>query len=737
MFRPVPFRYAALTAAIIGVFVPTLAGAEENAAVETEAINVFGRGQTRQVTTVTREDLQQSAPGTSPLKVMDKVPGVHFESADAYGAYEWSTSISVRGFSAGQLGYTLDDIPLGDLSYGNHNGLHISRAISSENIGRVQISQGTGALDTASSSNLGGTFQFYSVDPADTFGVTAGQTLGSDSARRTFVKLDTGRLANGGKLNFSVMDQNSEKWNGDGEHRNQQVNAKYVQFFDETKLSAFVNWSDRKEVDYQDMSKEMISRLGYDWDNYYPDWNKAVNSSQGTWSSGETSVWDAYYSASGLREDLLTGATLDAKMSDKLRWKTTVYNHTNKGTGLWWTPAVLSPVTGTPSVRTTEYDINRSGLLSSLTYALGNHKINGGFWYENDDFAQARRYYATSLTDPRSPYDTPSNPFRTDWDFDYEEKTLQWYAQDTITVSPALTLNVGFKSPRVEITGTEKTGADRPSGTITSEESFLPQLGLVYKYDGSNELFAGIAQNMRAIYTQPFGTTQAGFDAIKDNLKPETSTTYEAGWRFRNKQFEGVLSLYHVDFKDRLLTISSGPAIISSPSILANVGAVESDGIDAGISWKFAPRLTWFNSISINSTEYKEDYMDGTTLRTVSGKQVVGIPKQMFKTEMAYDDGAWFARLGGDYTSERYYTYTNDNSADARWLWNLGAGYRTRNVSFLKELSAQVNVTNLFDKEYIATVGTGGFAYSDPDGTTQTLMVGAPRQFFLNITGKF
>ena len=737
MFRPVPFRYAAVATAVIGAFVPALALAQENAALETEAINVFGRGQTRQVTTVTREDIQQSAPGTSPLKVLDKVPGVHFESADAYGAYEWSTSISVRGFSSGQLGYTLDDIPLGDLSYGNHNGLHISRAISSENVGRVQISQGTGAIDTASTSNLGGTMQFYSVDPADVFGVTASQTLGSDSARRTFVKLDTGRLSNGGKFNVSVMDQNSEKWKANGEHRNQQVNAKYVQFFGESKLSAFVNWSDRKEVDYQDLSKEMINRLGYKWDNYYPDWNKAVNSAKGVWTSGETSIWDAYYAGSGIRKDLLAGATIDAKMSDSLRWKTTVYKNTDKGAGLWWTPAVLSPVSNTPSVRTTEYDMDRTGLLTSLTYTAGNHKINGGLWVENDDFAQARRYYATSLTDPRSPYDVPSGAFRTDWDFDYKEKTLQWYAQDTFTLSPALTLNAGFKSPKVEVSGTEKTGANRPSGTITSEKSFLPQLGLVYKYDDRNELFAGIAENMRAIYTQPFGTTQAGFDAIKGNLKPETSTTYEAGWRFRSNELEGVLSLYHVDFKDRLLTISSGPAIVSSPSILANVGDVKSDGLDAGINWKFARKWNWFNSLSLNSTEYKQDYLDGTTTRAVSGKQVVGIPKQMFKTELAYDDGAWFSRLGGDYTSKRYYTYTNDNSADARWLWNLGAGYRARNVSFFKELATQVNVTNLFDKQYISTVGTGGFSYSDPAGTNGTLMVGAPRQIFLNVTGKF
>ena len=133
-----------------------------------------------------------------------------------------------------------------------------------------------------------------------------------------------------------------------------------------------------------------------------------------------------------------------------------------------------------------------------------------------------------------------------------------------------------------------------------------------------------------------------------------------------------MLSLYHVNFKDRLLTISSGPAIVSSPSVLANVGDVESNGLDAGINWKFARKWAWFNSLSLNSTEYKQDYLDGTTTRAVSGKQVVGIPQQMFKTELAYDDGAGF-RVLAETTLPSAITLTNDNSTDARWLES-GAG---------------------------------------------------------------
>ena len=89
------------------------------APVELKTVSVIGRGQTRQVEAVTRADIEESAPGTSPIKVVDKLPGVNFQSADPFGNYEWAVRISVRGFNQDQMGFTLDDMPLGDMFYSN------------------------------------------------------------------------------------------------------------------------------------------------------------------------------------------------------------------------------------------------------------------------------------------------------------------------------------------------------------------------------------------------------------------------------------------------------------------------------------------------------------------------------------------------------------------------------------------------------------------------------------------
>ena len=46
-------------------------------------------------------------------------------------------------------------------------------------------------------------------------------------------------------------------------------------------------------------------------------------------------------------------------------------------------------------------------------------------------------------------------------------------------------------------------------------------------------------------------------------------------------------------------------------------------------------------------------------------------------------------------------------------------------------------MTNLTDKRYISTIGSGGFTASDPNGTAQTLLAGAPRQWFVTLKKGF
>jgi len=747
-----PFKRSALAAAMIAVFastaaLPALAQSEETAAASTaelERVTVTqGRGQLRSVQGLTAADFEAAIAGTSPLVTVSRLPGVNFQSADALGNYEWSTRITVRSFAQNQLGFTLDDVPLGDMSYGNSNGLHISRAISSENVNRAFLSQGTGSLETASNSNLGGTLQFYSGDPLKKFGFQAAQTLGSDSNRRTFLRVDTGST-DFGAFYVSYTNQDADKWKGHGEQRLEQWNLKYVKDFGSSKLSAFVNTSKRREVDYQDMSLEMINRLGKDWDNFYPNFTAALNAANTLCGNNGTTYVaqcdDAYYAGAGLRDDQLAGVTLDAKLSDQLRLKTTAYYHHNKGAGLWFTPYPPTPTAPVLSLRTTEYGIHREGLVSTLEYELGAHLIKAGFWYENNDFDQARRFYNAPANNIPSVYEFPSNPYFTQWQYAFNTKTTQFSLSDTVTLAKDLTLGFGFKSLRAKIDGNLEVGTTQPSGSITASKGFLPQIGVNYQLSEIDELFAGAARNMRVYQAAgtggPFSTTAAGFNAIKGTLKPETSDSFEAGWRTQTRYYQGSLTAYLVNFHDRQLAVQQGSGIQGNPSVLSNVGGVRSAGVEAALSLRLAPGVTWYNSLSQSRSTYQDNVISNGNPVAIQGKHVVDSPDTMYKTSLGYDNGQIFGSVGADYMSKRYYTYLNDNSVQGRTLLNISGGLRSRSLGFISEGTLQFGVSNLTNKTYISTVGSNGFTNSDPNGTGQTLLVGAPRQFFVTVSGK-
>lgn len=718
-----------------------------------EEVVVLGRGETRQVQSVSNAQIDVLPAGTSPLKAIEKMPGVNFQSADAYGAYEWSTRLSIRGFNQSQLGFTLDGVPLGDMSYANHNGLHISRAIPSEAVGRVELAQGAGAIDIASTSNLGGAVEFFSADPGAEFGVRAEQMFGSDSARRTFAKLDSGELGSGTRAYVAVVDASTEKWKGGGDQDQRMVNLKVVQPIGAAKLTAYYNYSDRAETDYQDLSYQIIARRGWDWDNWYPNWGAAIAAANACNASGQSNAVvcdDAYWNASGLRKDDLGYLSLDLPIGESVEWKTTGYLHQNEGQGLWGTPYVPTPGGGSPiSIRTTEYEIDRQGVLSALTVTAGAHEINGGVWFETIDFNQARRFYGepSSTAPTRSFEDFQSNPFFTEWEYDFDTDTVVFHLQDTWSITDQLRVNAGFRSVSSESeirTVIAARPRDRKNGKIDADKSFLPQVGVNWSLAERTEVFASVARNVHTFSGSnggPFGVTADVFERIRNTVKPETSTNYELGWRFNGAALNALVTAYHVDFEDRLLGIPQCLGIIGCASSIANVGSVKTNGIEAALSWRPMTHVTWFNSAAWNDSEYDDDYTietsGGVALVPTAGKQVVDAPEWLVRSELSYDNGAFFARLDANYVDERFYTYLNDASAESYTLLNTGFGYRFDSLGVVEQVTVQVDVTNLADKEYIGSIGTNGFGVSDIGGSMQTLLRGAPRQFFVSAKARF
>jgi iron complex outermembrane receptor protein len=769
-------------------------GANEPQVTATDQVSVTAQGETRDVQSLDSKAMLQEAPGTSPILLMNRLPSVSVTSADPYGAYEWALHISVRGFSQNQLGFTLDDVPLGDMSYGNLNGLHISRALIDENLGEARLSQGTAGLDIASNSNLGGAIQYFSADPLNKRGFQASQTFGSFNGHRSFLRYDSGLLRTGTKFYIDGVWQLSDKWKGQGQRDQKyyQFNTKVQQIVGSRGLLTFyADYSNRQEVDYQDLNKVWASRLGYRWDNY-GNWANALQAANAynyqetllgktgyhvfsnlpttypypvsTLLSSPTDQSNdpedaAYFGSAGIRKDFLTYLNYKMAITDHLNWKTTIYGHNDKGAGLWYTPYVATyDNTGTAvspiSMRTSEYSINRGGVLSALSYETERNKLEGGVWFEKEDFTLARRFYGTSLADPmHSLYDMPSNPFWTQWAYDFPSTIYQIHLQDEYKIKPNVTLSAGFKTSETNMNGMltgynqgvnlnpTDTASNYAQGSLQSGKAFLPQFGINWKLNQADELFADVAENTRAFQaggngfgTSPWGTTQAGFNLLTNNLKAESSWSEEAGYRHTGNFVVAQASYFHVNFSNRLLAITQGAGIAGNASLLANVGGVTTNGVDGAIQFRTKSGWSFYNAVTVNKSSYDSNYnvtnsAGLTTTILTAGKVAVDSPEFLYKNELQYATPKNFEiHVASDYMGQRYFTYTNDNSVGGRFLANFGTSYHVDEVGIFDQLKLQFNISNLANSRYWSAIGTNGFLASDPTSVAlNTLQVGAPR----------
>jgi iron complex outermembrane recepter protein len=185
------------------------------------------------------------------------------------------------------------------------------------------------------------------------------------------------------------------------------------------------------------------------------------------------------------------------------------------------------------------------------------------------------------------------------------------------------------------------------------------------------------------------------------------------------------------------LAVAQGPGIVGNAAIVSNVGDVETMGLELLGSWQIGEHVSLFGSYSYNDSTYQDDVRNraGTVLALTGGKRVVNTAEHLAFGELAYDDDALFASISANYIGDRFFTFTNTGGkVDGRVLADLTLGYRFSGSPLLEGLEVRANVSNLFDEEYVGTLGTNGFVNA---GDSQTLVTGAPRQLFLTVRKVF
>jgi hypothetical protein len=757
---------------------------------DVETIVVTSQKTTRSSVVISGQEAQKLLPGISPLKAIETLPGVVYETADPWGNNEQNESLVIHGFTTQQLGYTMDGVPLGDQQYGGYNGLSVSRAVISENVSRTDLESGAGSLGVASTSNLGGAIETYSSDPSQTRAIDLRQTFGSYETTRTFFRFDTGTFLDDNAAYVSYLRQDARAWDFNGHQGGDQVNAKFVHTDDIGKLTAFFDWQSKVEPN-EDAIAYGNQNAGNSYTPYtrpflYPNYaaGLAYLSASGAPPAAYGNNFSNYFSEAQ-RADGLAYVNYDWHVSDAITWSNQVYYHNDSGRGV-----VAGPVNqaGLPGlfkiyfpgqnlvnvfggtgyeVRTTEYNIARAGERSTLDWQLGDHAIEAGIWYEHNESAQGRRWYPFSAANnDTTPYEIPTDPAFTQYDFHFTTDDVQLHLQDEWQILPDLRLQAGWKASlqtagdtlpvQQENLPSTSPQVHYPVGSITSNDWFLPQFGAVWDITNNEQIFANIQKNMRQFIpygagSNYYGTSpwslgsQLAFNTFKATAKPETSWTYEAGIRTRRDvdlgfltSIQGQVNYYHVDFSNRLLNVATYSFINPNPSVLVNVGGVTTDGADVAGTLNFGEHFHFYNGISYNKSTYDSNYstVSGGVLTSVAiaGKQVPLTPTWLYKFVLSANSGPFEAQFNGDYVGKRPVTYFNDLSVGSTFVLGLEASYTVEGpilADTMRELKISANVTNLADIKGVSTAvvtgNSGGYqAYPLP-----------PRMFFVTLGAKF
>lgn len=342
------------------------------------------------------------------------------------------------------------------------------------------------------------------------------------------------------------------------------------------------------------------------------------------------------------------------------------------------------------------YDVNREqdnvDIYTSIPFEFGGreHEFIAGVMY-NEQTLEAYSRYAANTLDPIGDFYA--------WDGSYAEPL--WGESSLSTKEKTKQLG-GYVASRFSLTEQLKLIA----GTrISNWETDVYSYGTAYSYDHKNVLtpYAGVVYDLDAnhavyaSYTEIF-QPQNYRDRTGGYLDPIEGKNYETG--IKGEYFDGKLnatvSVFRIE-QDNVAQID-GANLVPGSSDQAYYGA---DGtVSKGYEIDLNGEITEGWRVSLGWSQFEAKDANEVKVNTI-------YPRKSAKIYSTYTFGKFTLGGGANWQSETYSATTNPLtgnpdkiSQNAYTLVNLMGRYKVS-----KDLSLQVNINNLFNKEYYANVG--------------------------------
>ncbi len=262
-------------------------------------------------------------------------------------------------------------------------------------------------------------------------------------------------------------------------------------------------------------------------------------------------------------------------------------------------------------------------------------------------------------------------------------ETAAIYAQDQITLLPQLQAIVGVRIENFEVDFLNR----RTGGWINNEETLVsPRAGLIYKPAPSVSLYTSYSTS----YIPRAGEQLSSLSLTNRSLDPENFKNYEIGakWDIR-RDLAFTAATYRLDRRNVATVDPTDP----TKSIL--VDGQRAYGLELGLTGRLAK--SW--SVS-GGYAYQDGEIRTTQSATVvAGARLAQLPRHTFSLWNRYDfNSQWGIGVGAIYRDAIFPSTDNTVTLPSFVRFDAAIFYRIN-----ENLRAQLNVENLFDREYYAS----------------------------------
>ncbi|NNB42654.1 TonB-dependent receptor [Pseudomonas chlororaphis] len=637
---------------------------------------------TPQTITVVPPKLIQEQQALSLRQVLSNVSGITFNAGEGGGGS--GDSINIRGFSANS---NMQIDGLRDSAQTNRSDTF--------NIEQVEVIKGPNSV-FGGAGTTGGSINLVSKQPKDQAFTRLGGSLGTDNYYR--LTLDSNQPLEG------VGQDSAVRINLMG-HQN--------------------DVPDREQIDRERWGIAPSLRLGFSdatrltlsafhqTDDNLPDYG--VPALDGKKLAGVKR--DAYFGWKNLDKGQIEQnaftADFEHDFSDHLRLQNlTRYSRTARDTIV---SASHVNTSGVPAGRyrpagpqaygrdaTTEMWINQSNLIGDFEFAGMRHDLVAGVELSREtlDLKTYSHGLGTALY-PRDGYALGNPPGRWNGPVNkatsgYTETTLKgqaYYLFDTIALSERWDLNLGLRYDKI------KGDVDKYSGSHVKSESLVSdtnkasaRTGLVFKPTENGRIYAAWGNSFNPS-AENLASTGGGLSKGNQDLAPEKNETWELGtkWELLDKRLELDGALFRVEKSNARETMADGSTQLA--------GKQRVQGVEIGVTGHVTERWDVFANYT---------FLDSETLKAANtaagiarkGQALGNTPPRSLNLWTTYElPAGWTLGYGTRYVSERNVTSSTRAKLDAYWVHNAMLGYKVNH-----NLDLQLNVNNLFDKDYVERV---------------------------------